>query len=59
LRLGIPLLYWDDEPVALGDWVLGHRLQDWLGGNGLTLEWQPVDPALRFVRDRCKQQAWT
>jgi tRNA(Ile)-lysidine synthase len=59
LRLGIPLLYWDDEPVALGDWVLGHRLQDWLSGNALTLEWQPVDPALRFVRDRCKQQEWT
>lgn len=52
LRLGFPVLYWDDEPVAVGDWVLGHRLRDWLAANGLELEWQPADPVLKRARPR-------
>ena len=50
LRLGIPVLYWDDEPVAVGDWALGHRLRQWLAGNDLKLEWRPTDPVLNRVR---------
>ena len=50
LRLGIPVLYWDDEPVAVGDWALGHRLREWLTSNGLKLEWQPADPVLARAR---------
>ena len=53
LRLGIPVLYWDDEPVALGDWVLGHRLQWWLAENDLELEWKPADAVLTRVRKDC------
>lgn len=55
LRLGIPVLYWDDEPVALGDWVLGHRLQWWLAENDLELEWKPADSVLTRVRKECQQ----
>ena len=55
LRLGIPVLYWDDEPVALGDWVLGHRLQWWLTENDLELEWKPADSVLSRVRKECQQ----
>lgn len=54
LRLGIPVLYWDDEPVALGDWALGHRLWQWLAENGLELEWKPADPVLARVRSDCR-----
>ena len=55
LRLGIPVLYWDDEPAALGDWVLGHRLQWWLTENELELEWKPADSVLSRVRKECQQ----
>lgn len=54
LRLGIPVLYWDDEAVALGDWVIGHRLQWWLMENGLELEWKPADHVLARVRRDCQ-----
>jgi tRNA(Ile)-lysidine synthase len=54
LRLGIPVLYWDDEAVALGDWVLGYRLRCWLAENGLELKWKPADPVLERVRRDCQ-----
>ncbi|MBT8049501.1 MAG: tRNA lysidine(34) synthetase TilS [Xanthomonadales bacterium] len=50
LRPGIPVLEWDGEPVALGDWVIGHRLQSWLFENNLTYQWRPSDPVLNRVR---------
>lgn len=46
LRPGIPILEWDGEAVALGDWVLGHRLQEWLIKNGLDYQWEPNDNVL-------------
>lgn len=54
LRLGIPVLYWDDEPVALGDWIPGHRLGLWLAEHQLELEWKPGDPVLERVRRDCR-----
>ena len=54
LRLGIPVLYWDDEPVALGDWVIGHRFNGWLVDNGLEFEWKPADSVLARVRRDCQ-----
>ena len=59
LRLGIPVLYWDDEPVAVGDWALGHRLREWLADNGLVLEWRPADPVLVRARPRTPDQRKT
>ena len=55
LRQGVPVLYWDDEPVALGDWVLGHRLQWWLTENDLGYRWHPVDPVLARIRADCQR----
>jgi tRNA(Ile)-lysidine synthase len=46
LRPGIPVLEWDGEPVALGDWVLGDRLQTWLRDHGLEYRWEPADSVL-------------
>jgi tRNA(Ile)-lysidine synthase len=50
LRPGIPVLEWDGEPVALGDWVIGHRLQNWLFENDLKFQWRPSDPVLGRLR---------
>jgi tRNA(Ile)-lysidine synthase len=54
LRPGIPVLEWDGEPVALGDWVLGHRLQGWLFENDLKFQWRPADPVLARIRTDCQ-----
>jgi len=54
LRPGIPVLEWDGEAVALGDWVLGHRFQSWLLENNLKYQWRPSDPVLGRVRTDCQ-----
>jgi tRNA(Ile)-lysidine synthase len=54
LRPGIPVLEWDGEPVALGDWIMGHRLQNWLLENNLKYQWRPSDPVLGRVRSDCQ-----
>ena len=55
LRPGIPVLVWDNEPVALGDWVIAHRFQVWLNENDLELKWQPADPVLARIRMDCQR----
>jgi tRNA(Ile)-lysidine synthase len=55
LREGIPVLEWDGEPVALGDWVIGHRLQAWLLEHGLDYLWNPADPVLARLRADCQR----
>jgi len=54
LRSGVPVLEWDGEPVALGDWVLGHRLKAWLFENDLEYQWRPADAVLARVRSDCQ-----
>ncbi|NNK31699.1 MAG: tRNA lysidine(34) synthetase TilS [Xanthomonadales bacterium] len=54
LRSGIPVLEWDGEPVALGDWVFGFRLKMWLVEHGLAYVWQPNDPVLARLRSDCQ-----
>jgi tRNA(Ile)-lysidine synthase len=53
LRPGVPVLDWNGEPVALGDWVVGHRLRDWLLENDLHYAWEPADPVLARLRSDC------
>ncbi len=55
LRSGIPLLEWDGEPVALGDWVIGPRLKNWLFENDLEYNWRPADPMLVRVKTDCQR----
>jgi tRNA(Ile)-lysidine synthase len=55
LRSGIPVLEWDGEPVALGDWVFSHRLQNWLFENDLEFQWCPADAVLARVRTDCQR----
>ena len=51
LRSAVPVLYWQGEVAALGDWLLSARLQHWLSDSGLVYTWQPNHPLL------CKLQS--
>lgn len=53
MRPAIPVLEWDGEPVAVGDWKYGHRLRAWLRENDVEYRWDPADPVL--VRMRAEQ----
>jgi tRNA(Ile)-lysidine synthase len=55
LRPGIPVLEWDGELVALGDWIICPRLLNWLFENDLKYQWQPSDPVLARVRSDCQR----
>jgi tRNA(Ile)-lysidine synthase len=55
LRPAIPVLEWEGEPVALGDWVIGHRLQQWLFENDIQYQWRPTDAVLARVRSDCQR----
>lgn len=50
MRGGVPLLCLDDEPVGLGDWMLGSRLVNALEAAGASLSWQPADAGLVAAR---------
>ena len=50
LRTAIPVLYWDDEPVAIGDWLVAGKLKEWLTSNSLKLVWHPAHPMLKDLR---------
>jgi len=52
LRGSIPLCSLDGELAAIGDWCLSERFASWLKENSLILNWRPVHPLLRYVRDR-------
>jgi len=51
LREAVPVLYWDDRPVAVGDWLLHPDLHGFLKRNGLRYRWRPRHPLL------CKLQS--
>jgi tRNA(Ile)-lysidine synthase len=53
LRASIPVLYWDGEAVAIGDWVIADRLKSWLELNRLQYSWQPSDSLLMELRSAC------
>jgi tRNA(Ile)-lysidine synthase len=55
MRSGIPLLEWDGEVAALGDWVLSHKFQAWLFENDLEYQWQPSDSVLARLRSDCQR----
>jgi len=53
LRSSIPVLYWDGEAVAIGDWVIAHRLQNWLDTHEVEYRWEPGSPLLTDLRSAC------
>ena len=55
LRPGIPVLEWEGETMALGDWIICPRLANWLFENDLEYQWQPSDSVLARVRSDCQR----
>jgi len=51
LRCAIPVLYWNGEVAAVGDWLLSAELQRFLSRNRIEYRWQPKHPLL------CKLQS--
>lgn len=54
LRESIPILYWDDEPAAIGDWLISDRLRDFLETHDATYCWQAKHPLLRDLKQRAR-----
>lgn len=54
LRAGVPVLYWDDEPAAVGDWLIADRLDRWLTANDVGLAWRPLEAVLARIRADCQ-----
>jgi tRNA(Ile)-lysidine synthase len=54
LRPVVPLLWWDEELAAVGDWFLSSRLQQFLSEHKTSLRWQPKDSAIRYLREACR-----
>lgn len=50
LRDAVPVLYRDDEPLALGDWHLSATWRNWLVEHGADYRWQPAEELLRKLR---------
>jgi len=53
MRAGIPVLYWDGEAVAVGDWLIAHRLKIWLKTNELDYIWKAGTPLLCELQSAC------
>ncbi len=53
LRSSIPVLYWDGEAVAIGDWIIAHRLQNWLDAHDMEYHWEPGSTLLSDLRSAC------
>jgi tRNA(Ile)-lysidine synthase len=53
MRASIPVLYWDGEAVAIGDWVIADRMKSWLELNHLEYRWRPYDSLLAELRSAC------
>jgi tRNA(Ile)-lysidine synthase len=46
LRHSIPVLYWNDQLAAVGDWMLSAELKFFLSENSMTYKWLPSHPLL-------------
>lgn len=53
MRAAVPLLEDRGEIRAIGDWTFDRTFGQWLRAQGADLLWEPADPTLRWVRDRC------
>jgi len=53
MRASIPVLYWDEEAVAIGDWIIADRMKSWLEQNSLEYRWHPGDSLLIELQSAC------
>ncbi len=57
LRPSVPLLYTQENMLAVADLVISTTLDKWLKKNRSRLAWQPSDPMLQFMHSQCKNEA--
>jgi tRNA(Ile)-lysidine synthase len=50
LRDCVPVLYWQEDVAAVGDWLIGPRLRHFLDAEGATYLWNPIHPLLRKLQ---------
>ena len=50
LRDSVPVLYRDEEVLAVGDWLLSPEWNGWLEAQGARYEWEPEDELLQKLR---------
>ena len=53
LRPAIPVLYWQGEAVAVGDWIIADKMNNWLSTHKLEYRWYPADPLLSELQSAC------
>lgn len=53
-RSSIPVVYWGDDAVAIGDWMCAPELSAWLAEREVELLWHPNHGGLRQTRQRCR-----
>jgi tRNA(Ile)-lysidine synthase len=56
-RQSIPVLYWGEKAVAVGDWLCAPEFSQWLSDRDLVYRWLPDDPSLRDTRAKCRADA--
>jgi tRNA(Ile)-lysidine synthase len=54
MRASIPVLSWDGEAVAVGDWLIAYRLKNWLETNELDYVWRAGTPLLGELQSSCR-----
>ncbi len=57
LRQAVPVLYWNEDAVALGDCATEPRLGQWLNEYQVRLHWHPIHPLLRKLKSVSVQSA--
>ncbi|MEJ8567543.1 tRNA lysidine(34) synthetase TilS [Elongatibacter sediminis] len=55
LRNAVPVLYREDEPLAIGDWTLSHTWRTLLSEKHSVYRWKPRDELLMKLRAACHQ----
>ena len=55
MRAAIPVLYWDGEPVAIGDWIITQKMKSWLDSEHLEYRWHPADSVLLELQSSCHE----
>lgn len=50
LRDSVPILYWEGQVAAVGDWLIGPRLRQLLEAESASYHWNPRHPLLRKLQ---------
>jgi tRNA(Ile)-lysidine synthase len=57
MRDCLPVLHWGSEVAAVGDWLMSHRMKQWLSRHEAVYIWTPDHPVLSQLRSDCHDDA--